>query len=140
MNNVLYFPYISVPNSAWFTRILLYWDSVSSIAPLDFWEEPGKLTAHMRSLVRVGLVRQVHPGGYIYDIPGFDDEFLSFLEGLDSELDVRRSRFNDGTRFRIHAEKMGSIPDALVAMSLAEEDGYPWFQVERQTGPTSWAI
>lgn len=30
---VLYFPYISVPESAWFTRVLLYWDEVGSIVP-----------------------------------------------------------------------------------------------------------
>jgi len=33
--NALYFPYIKVPKSAWFTRILLYWDKVGAIIPSD---------------------------------------------------------------------------------------------------------
>ena len=27
----IYYPYIKVPNSAWFTRTLLYWDEVGAI-------------------------------------------------------------------------------------------------------------
>ena len=38
--DALYFPYIKVPKSAWFTRILLYWDKVGAIIPSDY------VTAH----------------------------------------------------------------------------------------------
>ncbi len=45
-NNVLYFPYISVPSSVWFTRMLLYWDKVGSIVPRDYpWYDVESETA-----------------------------------------------------------------------------------------------
>lgn len=32
----LYYPYIKVPESDWFTRVLLYWDVVGAIVPYEY--------------------------------------------------------------------------------------------------------
>ena len=40
MENALYFLFVSVPESSWFTRILLYRDKVRSIIPFEFVETP----------------------------------------------------------------------------------------------------
>lgn len=39
-NKILYFPYINVPDTAWFSRMLLYWDEVGAIIPYDFIDNP----------------------------------------------------------------------------------------------------
>ena len=58
-NKVLYFPYINVPNSIWFTRMLLYWDEVGAIVPYEYIDNPEKLDSHTKSLVEAELVRAV---------------------------------------------------------------------------------
>lgn len=37
-DKVLYFPYIDVPQSAWLTRMLLYWDTVGLSCPFSLLE------------------------------------------------------------------------------------------------------
>jgi hypothetical protein len=53
-DKVLYFPYIRVPDSEWFTQVLLYWDEVGSIVPYEYVYSPEKLGPHMRELVQLG--------------------------------------------------------------------------------------
>lgn len=75
-NNVLYFPYISVPSSVWFTRILLYWDKVGSIVPYDYIEKPELHDEYTRSLIQANLVTQVIPGMYRDEIPNLTGSLL----------------------------------------------------------------
>ena len=89
-NKVLYFPYINVPNSDWFTRMLLYWDEVGAIVPYDYIEYPEKLREHTRSLVEACLVRQVIPGEHIHRIPSFRDSFSEYLNALNEEVMNKR--------------------------------------------------
>ena len=56
---VLYLPYISVPESAWFTRVLLYWDEVGSIVPSAYEVDLSRLTPYMQELVHAELVRPI---------------------------------------------------------------------------------
>jgi len=133
-DKVLYFPYIRVPDSTWFTRILLYWDEVGTIVPYEFIEAPERLGEHTRSLVQAGLVKQVIPGIYIPLIPRFAEAFLGYLDRLGSELDRRRSAFRKGETFRIHIEKMDSLTYPLMDLGLAQASKpYPWLDVEERT-------
>ncbi|MEJ2051532.1 MAG: hypothetical protein P8Y60_17145, partial [Calditrichota bacterium] len=133
-NNVLYFPYINVPDTTWFTRTLLYWDEVGAIIPYDYLEDPEKLNSHTRDLIGAGLVRQVMPGAYIWKIPEFRNAFLSYIANLgDATLDQRRVAFKKHQSFFIHIEKMDGIEYELKGMGLAEERNYPWFNVEKTT-------
>ena len=109
-NKVLYFPYINVPNSIWFTRMLLYWDEVGAIVPYDFIEQPSKLDEHTRSLVQESLVRQIMPGNYLYQIPEFSSSFTNYLNLLgDKKLSKRTRAFRGGSYFKIHIEKMDGL-------------------------------
>lgn len=152
-DNVLYFPYIDVPNSAWLTRMLLYWDTVGTIMPYQFVDEPEQLSDHTRDLLQAGLLTQVFPSDYINGIPNFSGAFVSYLESLGSQLDRRRAQFHlqrnrrrsrrRSGRHQIHIEKLGTVPihlektsslaDELVEMRLAERIEYPWLSVEART-------
>ncbi len=132
-DKVLYFPYIRVPESTWFTQTLLYWDEVGTITPSEFVNHPERLGDYTRSLVEQELVNQVFPGAHIQDIPRFDDAFAEYVENLGDDLDRRRTAFKQGSNARIHAEKMGLISDYLVNSKPARNDNYPWFLVEEDT-------
>ena len=88
-SNVIYFPYIRVPKSVWFTRLLLYWDRVLSITPVDFFENPEALGEHTRSLVERDLVKPIPPRMYTREIENFKSSFENYLNGLGDELDIR---------------------------------------------------
>lgn len=131
--NVLYFPYITVPQSAWFTRVLLYWDKVGAIIPSEYIDKPEALGEHTRSHIQHGLVSQVFPKDYINAIPEFVSSFERFLDSCVTDLDQRRHMFRGQHTLRIHMEKMGGIEHLLRDHGLAEVDGYPWFNVEANT-------
>jgi hypothetical protein len=132
-DNVLYFPYISVPDSAWFTRMLLYWDKVGTITPYDFIENPEALGEHTRSLVESEMVAQVIPGLCIPDIPNFKSSFANYLHGASPDLNVRRKYFAKGETRLLHMEKMGGIEELLCELNIAQKDRYPWYTVEART-------
>lgn len=127
-SNALFFPYIALPNAAWTVKSLLYWDKLSSIVPLDYLDRPEQMSGFMRELLREGLVEPVTPGRYIPQIPRFDESFIKLVE----HLLHRRSQLNVPTRrmSRIHAEKLGAIPEFLVASRLARQIDWNWYEVE----------
>lgn len=125
-NNALYFPYIEVPDETWTTRVLLYWDKLSSIVPMDHIDDPGLLSPHMRDLVHEGLVHQVSPAYYIYRFQGFEENFINYLE----RRRPRMRPYHGRARTRIHIEKLGQLPNWLLARGLAEPADYPWYEVE----------
>ncbi len=132
-SRVLYFPYIRVPQSRWLTQMLLYWDQVSSIVPYEFVQDPDALGTYMASLVQEGLVFQVIPSAYIYEIPRFFAAFKEYVGGLGQDIVHRRERFATGSTFRIHIEKLGDISEFLIHEGLAAAEQYPWYNVERET-------
>ncbi len=134
MDNALYFPFISVPENTWFTRVLLYWDQVSSIIPFEFVERPDQLTKYTRELLTNELLVQIHPADYIGGTPRFKDAFLKYLGSLTiSELNKRRKAFLMFSRSRIHVEKMQEISEYLIHEGLAREVDWSWFDVEKKT-------
>jgi hypothetical protein len=137
--SVLYFPYINVPNEAWFTRTLLYWDSVGCIRPADYeprtrFRDPRRderRWEHTMELMDAGLVRPVAPDNALH-MPGYFESLLHHLDALDPPvggLDVR-----DTTPVSVHRGKLGPwMIRELVARGLAiEARGSQWVPVERQ--------
>lgn len=60
----LYYRYIRVPQTSWFTQVLLYWDKAASIVPLEMQmkpDGPGGLNPYMRELNREGLLDFINP-------------------------------------------------------------------------------
>jgi uncharacterized protein DUF6236 len=129
-DKVLYFPYIRVPNSEWFTQVLLYWDEVGSIVPYEYVEKPEKLGLHMRELVQFELVRQIFPGQHIHAIPYFTEAFLEFVDSPGFPVKPGSVNLDSVETSRIHIEKLDRIADELVKRRLARKRKRPWFDVE----------
>lgn len=132
-DNALYFPYINVPNSDWFMRVLLYWDKACSIVPYEYFNHPERLAPHMRDLVVAELVEQIIPGQFIYEIPNFVDPFMDYVHG---KLATRKkfafaiTPTRQQPRALLHIEKINRIDDELIKLGLAQRDNYPWVKVD----------
>jgi len=134
MDNALYFPFISVPESPWFTRILLYWDKVGSIIPFEFVKAPDLLSRYTTDLLTDELLVQVHPGQYLHEVPRFRESFVCFIESLPTHnIMQRRASLSAHNTFRVHAEKMQDIADYLVEVKLAKKVDCSWCDVEKKT-------
>ncbi|UOQ65714.1 hypothetical protein [Hymenobacter volaticus] len=133
-NDILYYPYINIPNSIWTTRALLYWDSVGAIVPEEYIHNPERLDAFMHDLVKASLVKQIIPIEFTRDLPDFKKCFLDIV--LDSKFLINKKRklFQQGKHFRIHVEKFDvGIMNALNELELARRDEWPWWCVEEET-------
>lgn len=128
-SNALYFPYIELPDEAWTSRVLLYWDKLSSIVPMDYVDEPSRFSGHMLTLVREGLVEQVIPAHYLYQVNYFEENFIRYIEHRLPRMRHMRLTLRQ-RRDRIHVEKLGKLPHWLQENGLAEQDGYPWMLVD----------
>lgn len=129
-DQLLYFPYIRIPQTKWLTQTLLYWDQVSTIVPIESIANPESLGPYMQGLLQEGLVRQVIPGQYIHEIPNFEAAFGRYIANLGPALKARRTCFPREGGLHIHIEKMGGIGDMLVDQGLAQSRNYPWYEVE----------
>lgn len=112
--------------------MLLYWDSVGTITPIEFLQEPERLGPYTQGLVREGLILPVSPGEYVAGVPGFEAEFLNFLDSIEPALESRRERFLAGQHAPIHLEKLGDLGPSLEDLRLARRDG-GWSLVELET-------
>ena len=121
-NKALYFPYIEVPNTSWTTQAILYWDKLASIVPMDHLHAPEQMDEVTRNLMSEGLVEPIVPGMYIGAAERFSECFIEFVEQR-----LRRGQMytlDEGSfrpTVRMHAEKMGEIPDFLIEAGLARQ-------------------
>ena len=78
----LYFPYIRVPQSSWFTQVLLYWDTAASIVPTSLVKRPGGLPPYMHELHHYGLLDFVDPDHALdhCDMQAFNEAFLDLVD------------------------------------------------------------
>lgn len=123
--NAIYFPYINVPPDPWLLRMLLYWDRLSAIVPMDHREQPLLLEREMRDLVAAGLVNPIAPGIYLGGIDGFAAPFLRFTERWRRQ----RPRAPDGPITLIHAEKLDRLIEPLVEIGVARKAHGPWYEM-----------
>lgn len=133
-DKALYFPYISLPNEMWTIKTLLYWDGLSSIVPMDYIDHPEELGPFMEQLVGEGLVEQVFPTQYLYQIDLFEQCFIDLIKKRsDWRLMSTAGVARGGTaKTRIHIEKMGRISDFLVEYGLAERVNWAWYDVDKR--------
>lgn len=123
--NAIYFPYIDVRPEPWLLRVLLYWDQLRSIVPMEFQRDLGKYQPHMRNLVSAGLVQPVWPGQYMHQVDGFADDFLRYAERWRQKHAAARA----WPQTRIHAEKLYQLIEPLVAMNLAHPVDGSWYDM-----------
>jgi hypothetical protein len=129
-NNALFFPYIRVPNNAWFNHILLYWDQVSSIVPTTYISRPDRLGKYTRELVSAELLSQLHPGQFIYQIPNFEHNFLSFIDARLKVINKKRISNNiQKNSPLVHIQKLGRVGPELAKRSLAIKVNSEWYKV-----------
>jgi hypothetical protein len=137
-SNALYYPYIKVPKSPWFTQVLLYWDRVGAIVPYEYLQDPDRLGKYMVSLVRESLIEQVIPGMHLYRAENFEGAFLRYIDakyGVNGEQytsNWAKKSANNGSP--IHMEKLEGIGKKLCKRGLAKrqkaKDYMPWYKVE----------
>jgi hypothetical protein len=139
-DSVLYFPYINVPNEAWFTRTLFYWDSVGCIRPADYqprgWRSHDQRRAdprweHTIDLIDAGLVKPVDPERALRAPEYFVslERHLDAIEPPRGGLDVR-----DTTPVSVHRGKLGIFVTQELArrgLALPGNNG-PWLPVKRE--------
>ena len=117
--SALFFPYINLPNDSWSTKALLYWDSVSSIVPMQHLKRPAQMSEFMRGLLSEGLVQPVTPAHHLHKIPYFSETFIDLVQAkLDRphRLTIADRQFST---MRINAEKLHGITDFLIDAGLA---------------------
>lgn len=134
MCKLLYYPYISIPNSSWLIQALLYWDGIATIVPVNIMKHPEHFSPFARKLVQEGLIETVQPEEYAFNCP---DYYLSFLEWARANSSRFTPNFNGdsallSTQYNIHAGKLGYIGDELVSMGLAERIDEHWFSMDSQ--------
>lgn len=124
----LYFPYIRVPETHWFTQALLYWDEVGAIIPYEFMDDPDRLGPRMVELLREELLVPVFPGEHLYQVPRFVPTFLDHVDTMitaPSANPVARRAWT-----RIHLEKLGELSRELERRHLARRVLPTWYDVE----------
>ena len=137
-DRVVYFPSIRVPPTEWFTRVLLYWDSVATIVPAEYLDDPGFLRPYTSELIDCRLLRAIPPDSVIWK-SGARNYSQAFLELVD-----RHPRLVNGVPLserpttRIHTDKTGTglafaLEQRGLARRLAGPEHATWFEVEKQT-------
>jgi hypothetical protein len=134
METALYFPYIRVPQTSWFTQILLYWDSGATIVPVSLQRDESTLGPYMSELVRERLVELIRPD---HDLWMHQEAFHERFLGL---LDVHQpiGGPNEQRWARVHTDKLGwRLFRAMADRGLAREREGPewekWWEVEEST-------
>jgi hypothetical protein len=128
MDTALYFPYMRVPQSAWFTRVLLYWEQAATIVPDSMRGRDEHVDQYMRDLADAKLLRLLppRPGGKVRR-NDFDRTFLSLVDARESTVPA--------ATVRIHTDKLShGLFEALKERGLARDVGnVHWWEVETGT-------
>jgi Family of unknown function (DUF6236) len=135
---VLYFPYIRIrrPDSEWFTRVLLYWEKVGTIVPLEYSQDLTFLGPETAALIRHRLVEPIVPDGSIFEAR--EHYAGSFLHLIDNDLRIDRELpFERRETLRIHGDKTGTeLAKALEHRRLARHASGPewasWWDIDRR--------
>lgn len=138
-NNLLYYPYINLPESNWLTRMLLYYDQIGTITPPTYKRYPNKFMPYTLDLIKENLVIQVFPSQYVYGIERFAESFEEYIDSLGDNLISRRRSFRKQdnpfhpNHVKIHVSKMEPLCDYLVRNRLAQKADNQWYDVENST-------
>lgn len=131
METALYFPYMCVPETSWFTQVLLYWDGAASIVPANMRDCEQSLGKYMCELIDTHLLEPIQPAR-LHCSPEFGD---NFLEQVDSCSLPKISESGHWTL--LHHEKIGlnvfrQLERRDLAKALDSEDT-DCFAVEART-------
>ena len=136
-DSVLYFPSIRVPQTEWFTRVLLYWDSVGTIVPQEYLDDATFLRPYTARLRDLGLLKAVPPDEAIWHVPHYYDGFLRLVDSI--HPDMRDAPLAGRETVRIHVDKTGFglavelERRGLAAAYTSGREWDAWFDVEKHT-------
>lgn len=141
----IYFPYINVPEKAWFSRVLLYWDEIGSIVPYRYTQDLGHLSRYTAKLMEANLVKPIIPEQHTGELSRAMEPFLRYLD-QDPDIEARsrgglgsrpasRGAESPGTIAQVHTGKFVGhlVADELIHRGLARRTGNDWYEVESKT-------
>lgn len=82
MANLLYYPYINLPKTDWAARVLLYYDSIGSIVPMQYFYEPELYNPFMRELIDNELIETINPMDVVERPQDVTKIFIDYMESL----------------------------------------------------------
>jgi len=131
----LYYPYIRVPEDAWFTRVLLYWDGVGTILPQSLAGSASVVGSYTSTLIDAGLVQPVWPAEDILRIDGFAERFFAIIDADDEIRRMGERPVEHGAAGQIHEEKFtDEIFRGLHERGLGERsEDSSWWKIESRT-------
>jgi hypothetical protein len=133
METALYFPYIRIPETAWFTQMLLYWDAGAAIVPRALQDDETALGQYMLDLTRAGLLELVHPDEVLWQQQSaYNENFMAVLDRHIAPADEGRQWVH------VHVSKLNwDLFDAMAGKGLARNPQGPereiWWDVEAST-------
>ena len=141
VETALYFPYMRVPETSWFTQVLLYWDGAAAIVPVSMNDREAQLGEYMKELVAARLAYLIPPNrGFRNDTSEFDSRFLNMLGSLeipDARRNYTQARIDNWRWTRLHSEEATpGLFSELHYRGLANHQGYnqdhtaEWWAVE----------
>lgn len=131
--SVIYFPYIRVPQTQWFTQVLLYWDQVISIVPDEF-QRSSELGPNMERLMDLNLVKPLSPRRYIERIPHFDEPFINYINSPAYPIRAENRELEHLQHVDVHEEKLTySLIDELSRRGLVRREQGSWIGLEAYT-------
>lgn len=148
MTNLLYYPYINLPNTDWTIRALLYYDNIGSIVPTQYFNEPEQYEPFMREVIQNELINPINPMDVLehpWEVSKIFGEYLDQKQNIlgrrRSSLqkfgtsNIHREKFSFGENgYKLHADKFDTdIFYALTQMGLAERIDDYWYNVEKKT-------
>lgn len=136
MNRILYFPYINLPKTDWTIRTLLYYDTISSMVPMEFFEDPQKMyDPFMLDLVKNELIIPINPISTLDQPWTVFKPFLDLIQSPYFLLPNKIQAFLNGEVSRIHSQKFDmEIFYSLKQLGLAKKfNNSNWFWVETST-------
>jgi len=144
MENLLYYPYINIPNSDWAGRSLIYYDRIGSIVPQRYLYQ--EFEPYMRNLVDNGLIEPINPWTVLHSTSRTFQPLLAYFRSAAFNAKKRHKSFRKNYSAKLHHDKFppGSVRIhedkfdndifyALREMDLAVEDENGWYRVERTT-------
>jgi hypothetical protein len=138
--NLLYFPYIDLPETDWTLRSLLYYGKVASIIPQAYIEDPAKnYDPFMLELVNSGLVIPINPTNEIHRIHELNKPFMDFVQSPGYRIRQKQTIFKLATsanvrQTRISSQKFNSeLLCELSHLGLSRSLEGHWYEVEYTT-------
>jgi hypothetical protein len=145
MDSILYYPYINLPRTDWTIRSLLYYESVGSIVPQEYFFDPERnYKPFMLELVRNELVIPIDPMVVLNNAWEVSKIFLEYIERDRRKIKKARTRFLNGEYDYIHSDKIKTVsidPNkfdenifyGLMQLGLARMDRGRFYAVEKKT-------